>query len=49
MGKKKIRKNRCSRRAFLKEMSNRHNSLKDMHPQVRRQIQPDKEDGRGPR
>lgn len=42
MAKKKIRKNRWSRREYLKWASNRNGSLKDAHPQVRRQLQKDK-------
>lgn len=39
MGKKKIRKDRWDLRGNLKRNANRHNMVKAMHPQVRRQIE----------
>lgn len=38
----KVRKARWEKRAVLKRLSNRHNSIKAQHPQVRRQIQREK-------
>lgn len=43
MGKKKIRKDRCDYRGYLKECANRYNSIIHAHPQVRRQLEDERQ------